>query len=39
MEGGQPLSYHARREVVPGLRAHPACYIFIAWRDCGPEGL
>jgi len=38
MEGGQPLSEQARREVVPGLRAHPACYVFIAWRDGSPVG-
>ncbi len=38
MEGGQPLSEQARREVVPGLRAHPACYVFLAWRDGLPVG-
>ncbi len=38
MEGGQPLSEQARREVVPGLRANPACYVFLAWRDGLPVG-
>ncbi len=38
MEGGQPLSEQARREVVPGLRAHPACYVILAWRGGLPVG-
>jgi len=38
MEGGQPLSEQSRREVVPGLRAHPACYVLLAWRDGLPIG-
>jgi len=38
MAGGQPLSEQSRREVVPGLRAHPACYVLLAWRDGLPIG-
>jgi len=30
MEGGQPPSERVKRELVPGLRAHPACYVYIA---------
>ena len=38
MEGGQPPSEQVKRELVPGLRAHPACYVFLAWRDGLPVG-
>jgi len=38
MEGGQPLSEQSKRDLVPGLRAHPACYVLIAWRDGSPVG-
>ena len=38
MEGGQPPSEQVKRELVPGLRAHPACYVFLAWRDGSPVG-
>ncbi len=38
MEGGQPLSEQAKREVVPGLRAHPACSVILAWRAGLPVG-
>ncbi len=38
IEGGQPPSEQTRRELVPGLRAHPACYVFFAWRDGLPVG-
>jgi len=30
MEGGQPPSERVKRELVPGLRAHPACYVYLA---------
>ena len=33
MEGGQPPSERVKRELVPGLRAHPACYVYIAIHD------
>jgi ribosomal protein S18 acetylase RimI-like enzyme len=38
MEGGQPPSEQVRRDLVPGLRAHPACYVFLAYRDSQPVG-
>ena len=38
MEGGEPPSEQVKRELVPGLRAHPACYVFLAWRDGLPVG-
>ena len=38
MEGGQPPLEHVKRELVPGLRAHPACYVFLAYRDSSPVG-
>ena len=38
MEGGEPPSERVKRELVPGLRAHPACYVFLAYRDGGPVG-
>ena len=33
MEGGVPPSDQVKRDLVPGLRAHPACYVFLAYRD------
>ena len=39
MEGGTPMPESTRRDVIPGLRAHPACYIFLAYRDETPIGL
>ena len=33
MEGGEPPSERVKRELVPGLRAHPACHVFLAYRD------
>ena len=27
-----------KRDLVPGLRAHPACYVFLAYRDDTPVG-
>jgi ribosomal protein S18 acetylase RimI-like enzyme len=38
MEGGIPMPKPAKRELVPGLRAHPACYVFLAYRDGTPVG-
>ena len=38
MEGGEPPSERVKRELVPGLRAHPACYILLAYRDGKPIG-
>lgn len=38
MEGGEPPSEQVKRDLIPGLRAHPACYVFLAYRDNGPVG-
>jgi ribosomal protein S18 acetylase RimI-like enzyme len=38
MEGGEPPSERVKRDLVPGLRAHPACYVFLAYRDGKPVG-
>jgi ribosomal protein S18 acetylase RimI-like enzyme len=38
MEGGEPPPERIKRELVPGLRAHPACYVFLAYRDGAPVG-
>jgi ribosomal protein S18 acetylase RimI-like enzyme len=38
MEGGEPPSERIKRDLVPGLRAHPACYVFLAYRDSSPVG-
>lgn len=38
LQGGEPLSERVKREVVPGLRAHPACYTWLAYRDRKPVG-
>jgi len=37
-QDGVPLSEQARREMIPGLRAHPACYILLAYRDGSAVG-
>ncbi len=37
-QDGEPLSAQAKRDMIPGLRAHPACYIFLAYRDDAPIG-
>jgi ribosomal protein S18 acetylase RimI-like enzyme len=37
-QDGEPLSEQAKRDMIPGLRAHPACYILIANRDDAPIG-
>lgn len=38
MEGGEPPSEQVKRDLIPGLRAHPACYVFLAYRDSDPVG-
>jgi GNAT superfamily N-acetyltransferase len=38
MEGGVPPSEQIKRDLAPGLRAHPACYVFLAYRDAAPVG-
>ncbi len=38
MEGGEPPSEQVKRDLVPGLRAHPACHVFLAYRDGVPVG-
>jgi ribosomal protein S18 acetylase RimI-like enzyme len=38
MEGGEPPSERVKHDLVPGLRAHPACCIFMAYRDAAPVG-
>jgi ribosomal protein S18 acetylase RimI-like enzyme len=38
MEGGKPPSAQVKRDLVPGLRTHPACYVFLAYRDGIPVG-
>jgi GNAT superfamily N-acetyltransferase len=39
MGDGRPLSEAARRELIPGLRAHPTSLVFLAFRDHEPVGL
>ena len=38
MEGGEPPSDQVKRDLVPGLRAHPACHVFLAYHDGMPVG-
>jgi ribosomal protein S18 acetylase RimI-like enzyme len=38
MEGGEPPSDRVKRDLVPGLRAHPACHVFFALEDERPIG-
>jgi ribosomal protein S18 acetylase RimI-like enzyme len=38
MEGGTAPSEQVKRELIPGLRAHPACYVFFALRGEEPVG-
>jgi GNAT superfamily N-acetyltransferase len=38
MEGGVPPSAQVKRDLVPGLRAHPACHVFLAYSDGAPVG-
>ena len=33
-----PPSEQVKRDLVPGLRAHPACHVFLAYRDGVPVG-
>ena len=39
MEAGTPMPESTKRELIPGLRAHPACYIFLAYRADTPVGV
>lgn len=38
MEGGSAPSEQVKHELIPGLRAHPACYVFLALRGEKPVG-
>ncbi|HEY6395413.1 MAG TPA: GNAT family N-acetyltransferase [Candidatus Binataceae bacterium] len=38
MEGGAPLSDHARRNLIPALRAHPAHIVLLAFINGQPAG-
>ncbi|HVA78804.1 MAG TPA: GNAT family N-acetyltransferase [Candidatus Binataceae bacterium] len=38
MEGGAPIPAEVRRKLVPGLRAHPACHVFMAYHRSDPVG-
>jgi len=38
MQAGSPPSTQVKRELTPGLRAHPACYVFFALRGEKPIG-
>ena len=38
MEGGSAPSEQVKRELILGLRAHPACYVFLALRGEKPVG-
>jgi ribosomal protein S18 acetylase RimI-like enzyme len=38
MEGGEPPSERVKRDLIPGLRAHPACYVFLAYHGGSPVG-
>jgi ribosomal protein S18 acetylase RimI-like enzyme len=38
IEGGEPPSEQVKRTLVPGLRAHPACYDFLAYAGAEPIG-
>ncbi|HWB04330.1 MAG TPA: GNAT family N-acetyltransferase [Verrucomicrobiales bacterium] len=39
MGDGKPLSETARRNLIPGLRAHPTTVIFLGWCGREPAGL
>jgi GNAT superfamily N-acetyltransferase len=39
MGDGKPLSEAARRDLIPGLRAHPTTMVFLAYRGAQPVGL
>jgi ribosomal protein S18 acetylase RimI-like enzyme len=38
MEGGMPPTEQVKRDLIPGLLAHPACYVFLAYRANEPVG-
>lgn len=38
MEGGVAPSEQVKRDLVPGLRTHPACYVFLAYSNNQPVG-
>jgi len=38
MQAGSPPSTQVKRELIRGLRAHPACYVFFALRGEKPIG-
>ena len=38
MEGGVLPSAQVKRDLVPGLRAHPACYVLLAYQASAPVG-
>jgi ribosomal protein S18 acetylase RimI-like enzyme len=38
MEGGVAPSEQVKRDLVPGLRAHPACHVFLAYSNNHPVG-
>jgi ribosomal protein S18 acetylase RimI-like enzyme len=38
MQGGSAPSEQVKRDLIPGLRAHPACYVFFALRGEKPVG-
>jgi len=39
MGGNISMPESTRRNLIPGLRAHPACYIFLAYSNEAPVGL
>jgi ribosomal protein S18 acetylase RimI-like enzyme len=39
MGGNTPMPETTKRDLIPGLRAHPACYVFLAYRENIPVGL
>ena len=39
MGGNIPMPEATKRDLIPGLRAHPACHVFLAYRDETPVGL
>ncbi|MGH7778614.1 MAG: GNAT family N-acetyltransferase [Candidatus Binataceae bacterium] len=38
MEGGMPMPETVRRGLVSAMRAHPACYVFLAYQGSDPAG-
>jgi len=39
MGGNTPMPETTKRDLIPGLRAHPACYVFLAYSDDNPVGV